>query len=184
MLNARRFAGLALLIALSLAVAGVSPSVEAQRGPAISPDLFGGLSWRCIGPFDGGPVSSVTGESGVPGVYVITTPSGGSWKTIDGGDTWTPFVPTLRSGLAGDPHRWIDPANLRRIVRTEPQGSEVSLDGGQTWMASQHLPIAEVARLTPRALQREPAGHRTVAGKAATVSIADPARPGLVFAGT
>src|SRR5262249_14448745 len=132
---------------------------------------------------EGGPVASVTGMPGEPGIYVITTPRGGAWKTIDGGDTWVAMADHPPASTS-DPHRWTDPATPRRIVRTDTLGIEVSLDGGQTWTASHHLPIAEVARIAPRAQPAEPAGRRHIAGQPATVSIADRARPGLVFAGT
>jgi len=176
-------ARLGLFGALILAAAGGSGSVGAQPAPSMARDLFAGLSWRCIGPFDGGPVASVTGTPGEPGIYVVTTPSGGAWKTVDGGDTWVAMADHPAASTS-DPHRWTDAANPRRIVRTDPLGIEVSLDGGQTWTASHRLPIAEVARIAPRALPAEPAGRRHIAGQPATVSIADRIRPGLVFAGT
>src|SRR5439155_15011537 len=104
-------------------------------------------------PFDGGPVATVIGVPGEAGVYIITTPSGGGWKTSDGGDTWTPIDPPSATAASSDPHRWIDPANPRRIARTDALGIEVSLNGGETWLASHHLPIAEVLRLAPRSVK-------------------------------
>lgn len=166
-MDVARLGQLALVGALSVAAAAGSGSRVAQT---VSPNLFGGLTWRCIGPFDGGPVASVSGIAGEAGIYVITTPNGGAWKTIDGGDTWVPIDRSIVAVSSTDPHGWIDPANPRRVARTEPQGIAVSLDGGATWMAQHHLPIAEVARLE---------SHQS-----ATLSMADPSRPGLVFKGT
>lgn len=156
---------LALVSALAVAAASTSAGTRAQ---AVSPALYSGLTWRCTGPFDGGPVASVAGIAAEPGVYVITTPSGGTWKTIDGGDTWESIDGQSVAVAGPDPRRWIDPANPRRMARTDPQGISVSLDGGATWTAQHHLPIAEVARLD---------SHQS-----ATVSISDPSRPGLLFA--
>jgi hypothetical protein len=182
MVDVARLGRIALVGILAVAAATVTPSVGAQ---AISSDLYSGLTWRCVGPFEGGPVASVAGIPGEAGVYVITTPSGGAWKTIDGGDTWASIERQSVAAPSPDPHRWTDPANPRRIVRTETQGIAVSLDGGGTWTASHHLPIAEVARIVPREHQTEPAAApRSIAGKAVNVAVADPARPGLVFAGT
>ena len=178
-----RLGWFALVGTLSMATAAPTANVGAQ---AISPDLYAGLSWRCVGPFEGGPVASVAGVPGEAGVYVITTPSGGAWRTIDGGETWAPIEKINRQdgAVTADPHRWVDPANPHRIVRTEAQGIAVSLDAGQTWVASHHLPIAEVARIAPRQHQTESVPRRSIAGRPVNVSIADPVRPGLIFAGT
>jgi hypothetical protein len=189
----RRAAWLALFGALSIAAAAAPASVGALGAKpsslqAFKPDLYADLTWHCVGPFDGGPVTSVTGVSGEAGVYVITTPSGGVWKTIDGGETWASIELIDRQDVASgtsDPHRWTDPANPKRIVRTEPQGISVSLDGGQTWVPSHHLPIGEVAHITPRQHQAESVTpRRTIAGRPVNVSIVDPTRAGLIFAGT
>ncbi|HUL74664.1 MAG TPA: hypothetical protein VLT86_16255 [Vicinamibacterales bacterium] len=194
--RARR--GLALVGGLLAAAASGSLRLDAQDSGAIPPALYASLTWRCIGPFDGGPVASVVGEAGVPGAYTITTPSGGAWRTIDGGDTWSsielPGLSRVSDPSAGgstnqpgggDARRWVDPANPRRIARTEAQGIAVSLDAGATWTPFRHLPIAEVARLAPHERPLESAtSRRMIAGAAVTVSIADPVRAGLVFAGT
>jgi hypothetical protein len=180
MKRAIRFRRLTLIGAAIAVTTGGSLRLGAQVGAAIPPALFSDLTWRCIGPFDGGPVASVEGVPGEPGVYTITTPSGGAWKTIDGGGTWA-AVETAGLKLGGS---WTDPANPRRIAKTDAYGIVVSLDGGTNWIASHNIPIAEVAHLTPRARPAEPAGQRHVAGVPATVSVADPVRAGLVFAGT
>jgi hypothetical protein len=186
----RTAARLALLVTLSIAAADTSASVGPQGAlpsglQAFKPDLYAGLTWHCVGPFDGGPVTSVVGVPGEAGVYVMTTPSGGVWKTSDGGETWASIDRPPVAAATPDPRRWIDPANPQRIVRTDAQGIAVSLDGGKTWVASHHVPIAEVARLTPREHQAESVTpKRSIAGRPVNVSIADPTRPGLIFAGT
>jgi hypothetical protein len=176
--HATKLGGFILFVALGVAVA------TAAKGGAqtISPDLFSGLRWRCVGPFDGGPVASVTGVAGQSGVYVITTPNGDAWKTVDAGDTWTPIDTAPQAGA--DPHRWVDPANPHRIVRTDDRGMAVSLDAGATWTTSHRLPIADVAHLQPHQRRLETVTRKTAGGEPVTVSIADPTRAGLVFAGT
>ena len=165
--------------------AGVSLRVVAMPAPAVEPSLYAELTWQCTGPFDGGPVASVTGVAGVAGSYVLTTPTGTAWKTIDGGGTWTPIDGAPATTSSADPHRWVDPSNPRRIVRTSATGIEVSLDAGQTWVGSHHLPIADVEHLPAHEHAVEaPTAARTVAGRLVNVSIADSAKPGLIFAGT
>ena len=155
------------ICALAAAVVSSAASVGVQT---ISPNLFAELTWRCIGPFDGGPVASVQGIPGQPGIYTITTPSGSAWKTIDGGDTWTTIDRSSVTTSSSDPRRWVDPANPKRIVRIEAQGISVSLDAGKTWHDAHSLPIAEVSTL---------AGHEQPLR-----SISDPSRPGLKFSAT
>ena len=167
------------------AAASGSPRLGAQNARANPASLYAGLAWQCAGPFDGGPIASVEGVAGEPGVYVITTPTGGAWKTIDGGDTWMSIDrSSVRASVAGDPQRWVDPTNRRRIVHVEAPGIAVSLDAGATWTAFHHLPIADVARLTPREHPAETSTRRQIDGAPVTVSIADPTKPGLIFAGT
>jgi hypothetical protein len=176
---------LALLAAAIVAGGGGSASLGAQNF-VVETARYADLTWRCIGPFDGGPIDSVQGVAGQSGVYLVTTPSGGAWKTIDGGETWAPVEGT-GPAIAGDPHRWVDPSNPRRVVRVATNGIEVSLDASATWTTFHHLPIAEVAHLAPRQSAVESSSRsipRRIGDEIATVSIADPVRPGLIFAGT
>ncbi len=57
----------------------------------VSPDLFGGLQWRMIGPFRGGRVIAVAGVPGDGATFYFGSVGGGVWKTIDAGVTWTPI---------------------------------------------------------------------------------------------
>ena len=185
MIDATRVRGLTLLVAAMAAMTGVSLRAVAAPALAVDPKLYAELTWQCTGPFDGGPVASVTGVTGVPGTYTLTTPTGSAWKTVDGGGSWTPIASAAGTMASADPRRWVDPSNPRRVVRTDDKGIEVSLDGGQTWVASHHLPIADVEHLPAHERAAEaPNPARTIAGKPVNVSIADAAKPGLVFAGT
>lgn len=163
----RRFVLLGVVLA---AVEGRHMRIAAQSSSGVSPTFYAELAWRCIGPFDGGPVASVEGIAGQPGIYTITTPAGGAWKTNDGGDTWTAIDRPSIVPTAPDPARWVDPANPKRIVRTDARGIAVSLDTGKTWHDVHNLPIADVAVLT---------GHQRP-----LTSIADPVRAGLKFSAT
>ena len=73
----------AILIGLSL------PSSVAQSTP--SPELFGGLKWRLIGPFRGGRAASAAGVAGDANTFYFGAVDGGVWKTTDGGVVWNPI---------------------------------------------------------------------------------------------
>ena len=67
-LQIRRFTRFALLATVCLVATDGSRGLGARPFTQVNAALFSDLRWRCIGPFDGGPVSSVIGEAGVPGV--------------------------------------------------------------------------------------------------------------------
>src|SRR5580658_292981 len=90
-----------LAAGLLLATAANPQSTVAGSSPAESPApeagsydarLLKGIEWRVIGPFRGGRALAVTGVRGEPYVYYMGSVSGGVWKTIDGGETWTPLT--------------------------------------------------------------------------------------------
>ncbi len=115
-----------------------APVVFAQTA-----DLFDRLEWRSIGPAAmGGRTTDVEGIPGVPGLVYVATASGGLWKTVNGGATWTPIFDhgsTISIGnIAVDPHNsdviWLGAgeANARNSV-SFGDGVYKTLDGGKTW---------------------------------------------------
>ncbi len=56
--------------------------------------VYGGLKWRCIGPFRGGRCLAVTGVPANQLTYYAGAVGGGVWKTIDGGSTWNSISDT------------------------------------------------------------------------------------------
>lgn len=96
----------------------------------------GGSTWRQMAADD---ERIRNGQGGYNcGVYVdpkdpdvVYTISTSSYKSIDGGKTFTGF-----KGAPGgdDPQQmWIDPTNGQRIFLGLDQGATVTLDGGRTW---------------------------------------------------
>jgi hypothetical protein len=79
------------------ALASLAGPALAQSKPA-GPTLavmdstrFGGLSWRSVGPWRGGRVTTVAGVPGQPMVYYMGATGGGVWKTEDAGMSWRPI---------------------------------------------------------------------------------------------
>ncbi len=109
---------------------------------AVSPDLFGELQWRLIGPFRGGRVVAVAGVPGDGATFYFGSVGGGVWRTIDAGVTWTPIFdaqPTASIGALV-----VSPSNPKVIyagtgesdIRTDlstGDGVYKSADGGTTW---------------------------------------------------
>lgn len=105
--------------------------------------LFDRLEFRSIGPASmGGRVTDVEGVPGNPGLVYVATASGGLWKTVNAGTTWTPIfdhASTISIGnIAVDPHNsdvvWLGSgeANARNSV-SFGDGVYKTLDGGKTW---------------------------------------------------
>ncbi len=61
-------------------------------------------------------------------VYIASTVS---WKSIDGGKTWTAF----RGAPGGDDYQrgWINPNHPEIILLVSDQGNVITVNGGQTW---------------------------------------------------
>src|ERR1041385_7810612 len=133
--------------------ASPSPSAEArQAGPEeeggrprdpMSAPTFAGLRFRSIGPaFTSGRVIGFAVEPNNPSHYFVVSASGGVWKTINNGNTWTPVFDREGSYSIGcialDPKNpltvWVGTGenNSQRSV-SYGSGLYKSDDGGKTW---------------------------------------------------
>ncbi len=134
--HARRFRQ-ALLVLLVASFLSFSSSAQ-----SVSPDLFGGLQWRMIGPFRGGRVVAVAGVPGDGATFYFGSVGGGIWKTTDAGVTWTPVFdgqPIASIGALA-----VAPSNPNvlyagtgesdiRADLSSGDGVYKSQDGGATW---------------------------------------------------
>lgn len=71
-----------LLSCLSLALPA------AFAAPVPPGQVVSALSWRSVGPFTGGRVTTVAGIAAEPNVFYMGTASGGVWQSDDYGQSW------------------------------------------------------------------------------------------------
>jgi photosystem II stability/assembly factor-like uncharacterized protein len=85
----------ASLGAALLVFAGGSANISSQTAASpssIDPAVSKALTWRSIGPPRGGRSITISGVKGRPKEGYFGATGGGLWKTIDGGETWTPVT--------------------------------------------------------------------------------------------
>jgi len=72
-------------------------------------------------------------------IYAVSTVT---WKSTDGGKTWTGF----RGAPGGDDYQniWINPNNPQIILLASDQGAIVSVNGGETWSSWYNQPTAQM----------------------------------------
>jgi len=96
----------------------------------------GALRWRLIGPFRAGRVSAGAIDPSDPNTYFFGAPGGGVWKSVNGGQTWTPIFD--RTGVASVGAVAVAPSNAQMIYvgtgeETRGNGVYASKDGGTSW---------------------------------------------------
>lgn len=75
-------------VVAGIAIALFSIAAFAQQVPL---NLYQDMQWRMIGPFRGGRALTASGVPGQPDTWYFGAVGGGVWKTIDGGNTWSPI---------------------------------------------------------------------------------------------
>ena len=68
------------------------PQTAASASGAIDPAVLKGYQWRSIGPDRAGRSIASSGVKGRPKEAYSGQTGGGLWKTVDGGETWTPIT--------------------------------------------------------------------------------------------
>jgi photosystem II stability/assembly factor-like uncharacterized protein len=109
---------------------------------AVDQKLFDGMKWREIGPYRGGRALAIEGVVGEPDTYYFGAVAGGVWKTIDGGQNWTPVFDKEDIGAIGaiavapSDHNAIYVGTGEGAIRgntTYGIGVYKSIDAGNSW---------------------------------------------------
>ena len=132
-------------VAVALSVTCPLAGLHARGAPAasIGADLLDGLSWRSIGPaMFAGRVVDVAGVPGRPEILYVASASGGLYKSVNAGTTFTPVLErggTLSLGaIAVQPDNpdVVYAGTGEGFVRNSisfGDGLYKSTDGGRTW---------------------------------------------------
>lgn len=117
-------------------------TVDEKLYPLVDQSLYSGLKWRLVGPFRGGRALAVTGVGGEPNLFYFGAVAGGVWKTVDGGQNWTPLFqnePVSSIGamaVASSDHNVIYVGTGEAAIRgdiTFGDGVYKSVDAGKHW---------------------------------------------------
>jgi photosystem II stability/assembly factor-like uncharacterized protein len=117
-------------------------AASASFAPAQSPDLYGDMRWRSIGPTRGSRTRALDGVPDQPNVFYAGFDNGGVWRTTDYGSTWHPIFddqPTSSIGaiaVAPSDPNIIYVGSGAGIIRPDlstGNGMYKSTDAGATW---------------------------------------------------
>ena len=129
------------------AIAALIPSLARSQGakPLPPQTLMSKLKWRCVGPFIGGRVVTVTGVPGNNNLFYAGTVGGGVWKSTDEGLEWENItdgkLPGPSSSIGAVAVAPSDPNTLYvgtgeadiRANMIPGNGVYKSTDAGKTW---------------------------------------------------
>jgi photosystem II stability/assembly factor-like uncharacterized protein len=140
------------IIQANIAIAPSSPN-RLFASLALSPGLViyrsddGGQTWNQIttdprpaGRIGGGDLAVLRVDPKNPDV--VYSASVVSWKSVDGGKSWTAF----RGAPGGDDYQnvWINPNNSDVIILGSDQGAVITANGGKSWSSWYNQPTAQL----------------------------------------
>jgi len=140
------------IIQAHIALANSNPkvlfaSVATKEGVKLYRSNDAGENWTVAtsDPRPGGRIGG--GDLAVPmfdprDADTIIVASTVTWKSTDGGKTWTGF----RGAPGGDDYQnlWINPNNPNIIALASDQGAIITVNGGETWSSWYNQPTAQV----------------------------------------
>jgi len=111
--------------------------------PSVDPGFLSALEWRFVGPYRGGRVVAVAGDTRDPLVFYFGAAHGGVWKTTDAGGNWRnvsddffafPAVGALDVSVSHPDVIYAGTGEgLQRQFISPGDGVYKSTDGGETW---------------------------------------------------
>ncbi len=130
-------------IALSLVAIALIGNMFSARAQQSDSDEEGQLRFRFVGPKIGNRIAAVAGVPGDPSTYYAGAASGGVWKSIDGGNHWSPVFDKQPVAAIGslavspsDPSTvWAGTGEAWVIRDSDVTGNGIykSTDAGKTW---------------------------------------------------
>jgi photosystem II stability/assembly factor-like uncharacterized protein len=129
-------------------------SVIAANAQQPTEEEEGAMRFRFVGPKVGNRIAAVAGIPGDPSIYYAGAASGGVWKSIDGGNRWTPIFdkqPVAAIGALAiapsDPSVvWAGTGEAWMIRDSDVMGNGIykSTDAGATWT---NMGLGETGRI-------------------------------------
>ena len=144
-----------------------------QNNQGYAPSVYQALEYRNIGPFRGGRSAAVTGVPGQPMTFYFGGTGGGTWKTTNGGQSWSNISDGYFGGSIGavavsawDPNV-IYVGGGEKTVRgnvSSGYGMWKSTDAGKTWNSiglsdSRHIARIRIHPRNPELVYAAVMGH-------------------------
>lgn len=154
----RRSAAPLVATLLLAAAAAAAPAAKPAAAPvALAPGLFKALAWRSIGPANmGGRISDFAVVEKSPATFYVATATGGVFKTVNYGTTWSAVFDTEAVSSIGAVSVWQRNPNLVWVGTGEANSRNSSAwgrgiyrsdDAGGSWKCMGLEATSSIARI-------------------------------------